>query len=161
MEWIWQPWPWYISGPLIGLVVPALLLLSGKNFGVSTSFQHIGSMCSPGATLPYLTGYDWRGNQWRLVFVLGIILGAFFGATLLSDTPIQFFPDHYYSWGGAIALLFGGLLVGFGARYAGGCTSGHGIMGLANLRWVSLAATISFFIGGLLMTHVILPLLPF
>lgn len=54
MEWILQPWPWYIAGPLIGLMVPALLLLSGKTFGVSTSFQNLGSMCAPKSNLPYL-----------------------------------------------------------------------------------------------------------
>jgi uncharacterized membrane protein YedE/YeeE len=161
MEWILQPWPWYISGPLIGLMVPALLLLSGKNFGVSTSFQHIGSMCSPRTNLPYLKGYNWRSNSWRLVFVAGIVIGAFIGAHLLSATPSQFLPSSYYSWSGVIALAVGGLLIGFGTRYADGCTSGHSIMGLSSLQWVSLVATVSFFAGGLLMTHVIRPILPF
>jgi len=160
MEWIFEPWPWYISGPLIGLMIPALLLLSGKNFGVSTSFQHIGSMCSPRTRLPYLKNYNWRRQIWRLVFVTGIVLGGFIGAHYLSATPLQFLPPEYYSWGGLIALAIGGLLVGFGTRYADGCTSGHSIMGMSNLHWVSLVATISFFIGGLTMTHLIFPLLP-
>lgn len=161
MEWILQPWPWYISGPLIGLLVPALLLLSGKNFGVSTSFQHIGAMCSPRTKLPYLKNYNWRKNSWRLVFVAGIILGAFIGATFLSATPTQFLPSKYYSWTGVIVLTIGGLLVGFGTRYANGCTSGHSIMGLSSLQWVSLVATLSFFVGGVIMAHVIQPPLQF
>lgn len=154
MDWLMQPWPWYISGPLIGLMVPTLLLLTGKTFGVSTSFQHLGAMCSPRSKLPYFSTYDWRNNNWRLAFVIGIGLGAFIAAHLLSAEPVQFLPDHYYSWTGALLLAIGGLLVGFGTRYAGGCTSGHTIMGLSNLSWVSLVASISFFIGGLAMVHI-------
>jgi len=139
-------------------MVPVLLLLSGKSFGVSTSFQHLGAMCSPHSRLPYLKNYNWRQNQWRLIFVLGIILGAVIATRLLSSSPVSFLPDHYYSWSGVFTLALGGLLVGFGTRYADGCTSGHSIMGLSSLQWVSLVATISFFIGGLLMTHVIRPI---
>lgn len=161
MDWLFQPWPWYVSGPLIGLMVPALLLLSGKSFGVSTSFQHLGAMCTPRSNLAYLKNYNWQSNGWRLFFVGGILLGAFIGSTWLSSNPVQFLPDHYYSLGGVLTLVVGGLLVGFGTRYAGGCTSGHSIMGLSNLSWISLVATISFFIGGLLMTHLITPFIPF
>ncbi len=153
MEWLLQPWPWYIAGPLIGLMVPLLLLLSGKPFGVSTSLQHVGAMCTPNVNLPYLKNYDWRGNQWRLTFVVGILLGAFIANNFLSATPVQFLPDNYYSLTGVFTLLVGGLMIGFGARYAGGCTSGHSIMGISNLKWPSLVATISFFIGGLIMVH--------
>ena len=156
MEWILQPWPWYVSGPLIGLMVPALLLLTGKTFGVSTSFQHIDAMCSPKTKLPYLKNYNWRQENWRLVLVVGIALGGFIGVNLLSAAPAQFLPDSYYSWGGVLQLIIGGLLVGFGVRYADGCTSGHTIMGLSNLQWSSLVASISFFAGGLLMVHVLL-----
>jgi len=155
MDWIMQPWPWYISGPLIGLMVPALLLLAGKNFGVSTSFQHIGAMCSPRSKLPYLKDYNWRSNSWRLVFVVGIALGAFIGAHWLSATPTAFLPGNYYSGSGLIKLAIGGLLVGFGTRYANGCTSGHTIMGISNLQISSLIASISFFVGGLFVVHVL------
>lgn len=155
MDWLFQPWPWYIAGPLIGLMVPALLLLANKSFGVSTSLQHIGAMCSPNTKLPYLKNYDWRNNSWRLVFVVGIVLGAFIGANFLSASPTAFLPAEYYSLEGVIKLAIGGMLVGFGARYAGGCTSGHTIMGLSNLKWPSLVASISFFVGGLLMVHVL------
>jgi uncharacterized membrane protein YedE/YeeE len=140
-------------------MVPALLLLSGKSFGVSTSFQHIGAMCSPRTRLPYLKSYSWRANSWRLVFVAGIIVGAFIGASLLSVSPTQFLPQEYYSWAGVVALTIGGLLVGFGTRYANGCTSGHTIMGLSNLKWVSLVASVSFFVGGLVMVHIIGPII--
>lgn len=159
MDWLFQPWPWYISGPLIGLIVPGLLLLSGKSFGVSTSFQHMGAICAPRSKLSYFNNYDWRNNNWRLIFVVGIIIGGFIGATLISSEPARFLPDHYYSLAGITLLAIGGFLVGFGTRYAGGCTSGHTIMGLSNLKWPSLIATVSFFVGGLLMTWVFGPLL--
>ncbi|MCB9099197.1 MAG: YeeE/YedE family protein [Anaerolineales bacterium] len=155
MEWILQPWPWYIAGPLIGLMVPALLLLSGKTFGVSTSFQHLGAICTPKSNLPYLKNFDRRDNNWQLVFVAGIVLGAFVGSHYLSINPVSFLPDNYYTLSGMVRLALGGLLVGFGVRYAGGCTSGHTIMGLSNLQWSSLVASISFFAGGLLLTHVL------
>jgi uncharacterized membrane protein YedE/YeeE len=154
MEWIWEPWPWYVSGPLIGLMVPVLLLLTGRSLGVSTSFQHLGAICAPRSKLPYLHNYDWRSNTWRLILVIGIMLGGFIGYYLLSATPPRFLPEAYYSWGGLITLAIGGILVGFGTRYAGGCTSGHTIMGLSNLQWASLVASISFFIGGLTMIHI-------
>jgi uncharacterized membrane protein YedE/YeeE len=88
------------------------------------------------------------------VLVVGVILGAFVGAQFLSAEPVSFLPETYYSWPGLMLLAVGGFLVGFGTRYASGCTSGHTIMGLSNLHWPSLVATISFFIGGLLMVHV-------
>lgn len=152
LEWILQPWPWYISGPLIGLTVPLLLLLSGKNFGISSSLRHIGSACAPNSKLPYLSSNDWRKNSWSLIFVLGIVLGGFIATQLLSTEPLPLLPDEYYSLSGAIRLIIGGVLVGFGVRYANGCTSGHTIMGLSLLNWPSLVATIAFFAGGLFTT---------
>ena len=120
-----QPWPWYVAGPLIGLTVPALLLVGNKALGISSALRHVCAACAP-AGIPFLT-YNWRAEIWNLVFVLGIALGGF--------------------------------LVGFGTRYAGGCTSGHAISGLSNLQWVSLVAVIGFFAGGLLMTWVIYPMM--
>jgi uncharacterized membrane protein YedE/YeeE len=151
MEWLYQPWPWYVSGPLIGLSVPALLLLAGKTLGVSSSFRHICSMASPNSALSYLRENPWRKELWNLIFVAGILLGGFVAVQFLGATG-GYLPDYYYTWGGALLLFGGGLLIGFGARYADGCTSGHAIMGLANLKWPSLVATVSFFAGGLLMT---------
>jgi uncharacterized membrane protein YedE/YeeE len=158
MEWILQPWPWYVTGPLIGLMVPALLIFSGKNFGISSSFRDIGAMCSPKTKLPYLK-YDWRKNLWRMALVVGVVIGGFVANHLLSTEPVEFLPDAYYSWRGILFLGVGGILVGFGTRYADGCTSGHSIMGLSSLQWPSLIATVSFFIGGLIMTWVVFPLL--
>lgn len=160
LDWLLQPWPWYVSGPLIGLTVPLLLLLTGKNFGVSSSLRHIGAACAPGLKLPYLSkDYNWREHIWSLLFVGGIVIGGFIGNFLLSSEPATFLPESYFSLKGALLLLGGGMLIGFGTRYADGCTSGHTIMGISALNWPSLVATIFFFIGGLFITWLILPFL--
>ena len=152
IDFLMNPWPWWFSGILIGLVVPALALFTGKDFGISTSLQQIGAMCTGGKGPAYLKEYDWRSGMWTFVFVVGIALGSFVATQFLSSAPVEFLPDSYHSAGGAIRLLIGGFLIGFGTRYAGGCTSGHAITGIANLNWPSLVATIFFFVGGLAVT---------
>ncbi|MBT3346058.1 MAG: YeeE/YedE family protein [Gemmatimonadetes bacterium] len=158
LETVTQPWPWYIGGALIGLTVPLLLLLLGKPFGVSSSFRHLCTVCLPTSRLAYLRNNDWRKESWSLYFIVGITIGAWVASHYLSAIPVVLLPDHYVGTSGALRLLIGGVLVGFGTRYADGCTSGHSIMGLSRLRWPSLVATISFFAGGLLMVHVLFPL---
>ncbi len=152
VDWIMQPWPWWISGILIGLTVPLLYFLTGKGFGISTSLQQVGAMCAPNSKLEYLSKHDRKSNLWTIVFALGIAIGAFIATRFLSSEQIAFLPDNFYSVGGAIKLLIGGFLIGFGTRYAGGCTSGHSITGISNLNWPSLVATIFFFVGGLAVT---------
>lgn len=154
MESIMQPWPWYVAGPLLGLSIPALLLLANKTLGVSSSFQHVCSIAAPNSKLDYLRNNNWRKEIWSLVFVVSLLVGGFLANYFLTATPVQFLPDHYYTLGGAALLFVGGLLIGFGARYAGGCTSGHSIVGIANLKWPSLVATAAFFVGGIAMTLV-------
>lgn len=183
MDWILKPWPWYIAGPLIGLMVPLLLWIGNKPFGVSRSFKHI---CA--ATVPFrikFFSYDWKAHAWNLLFVAGIFLGAFIAGNFLSDgSPVNIseetvrdlqalgissfeglVPADIFHWHnlltfeGLVFMVIGGFLVGFGTRYAGGCTSGHSITGLANLQVPSLLATISFFIGGIISTYILLPLL--
>ncbi len=88
MNWIFEPWPWYIGGPLIGLTVPLLLLLAGKTFGISSSFRHFCSLCSPKSNLPYLSEKNWVKEVWNLFFVAGILVGSYLGMALLSNTPI-------------------------------------------------------------------------
>lgn len=179
-----QPWPWYVAGPLIGLMVPTLLLVGNKALGISSSLRHMCAACVP-AGIPFLT-YNWRAESWNLFFVLGIAIGGFIGYRVLGHPdgvgispatvhdlkaqlhltdftgllPRELFAlDNLANWKGWVFLVLGGFLVGFGTRYAGGCTSGHAISGLSNLQWVSLVAVIGFFVGGLLMTWVIYPLL--
>ena len=152
---ILQPWPWWFSGILIGLTVPTLYLFAGKSFGISSSLQHIGSMCTPNTNIAYLRNNNWRQSSWNLIFIVGIIIGGFVANNLLSAAPVEFLPASFYTTTGMVRLLIGGVLVGFGTRYAGGCTSGHAITGLSNLNWPSLVATIFFFIGGLFVTWVL------
>lgn len=161
MNWIMEPWPWWASGILIGLTVPLLYILAGKAFGISTSLQQAGAMCAPNSKLEYLRNFDRKSNLWTLVFVLGIALGGLIATHSLSNDPPPLLPESFDQIGGGIKLLVGGFLIGFGTRYAGGCTSGHSITGIANLNWPSLVATIFFFVGGLAVTwglgHVIFP----
>jgi uncharacterized membrane protein YedE/YeeE len=156
MDSLLAPWPWYVAGPLIGLVVPLLLLLVGKSFGVSSSFRHLCSICLPGSKLDYLRSNDWRAESWNLLFAVGVIIGAGIAVFFLSSSPVELLPESYSNRRGALLLLVGGILVGFGTRYADGCTSGHSIMGMSSLNWPSLVATISFFAGGLFVVHIIL-----
>jgi uncharacterized membrane protein YedE/YeeE len=179
---ITQPWPWYLAGLLIGLTVPTLLILGNKVFGISSSLRHICAACLPGK-IPFFN-YNWRKESWNIFFVAGIFLGGILAGFILANPePIKiaadtqgalaelgvsdfqgFMPSDLFGIEGLISLkglfftLIGGFLVGFGTRYAGGCTSGHAIMGLSNLQWPSLVATICFMVGGFFSTWIILPL---
>lgn len=181
LEFIKEPWPWYVAGPLIGLFVPLLLVFGNKNFGISSSLRHICAMCVP-MDIKYFK-YDWKSEKWSLFYVFGITIGGFVASqfmmngnkvdisaatvqdlTVLGVTDFSsFLPGDIFSWTelmtwkGFVFMVFGGFLVGFGTRYANGCTSGHSITGLSNLQFGSLLATISFFVGGLIMTHFVLP----
>ena len=183
IEWIKQPWPWYVAGPLIGLIVPLLLLIGNKAFGISSSLRHICAACLP-ANIPFFK-YDWKKEIWNLFFVAGIVIGAVLVTQFFSNpNPIELnpklaadlqaqgirnfrgmVPTELFSWNalftlkGIIMIVIGGFLVGFGTRYAGGCTSGHAIMGLSNLQLPSLIATISFMVGGFIVANLIMPII--
>jgi uncharacterized membrane protein YedE/YeeE len=144
-----NPWPWWISGPLIGLTVGLLLLFGARNLGTSSSFRHLCALTLPKSRLPYLSQDHFKQYSWNLIFVAGIALGSFIAVHFLSVHPVQFLPPSYHSFPGALKLIGGGFLVGFGTRWARGCTSGHAIMGLSNLQMPSLYAVLSFFAGGL------------
>ena len=146
---ILQPWPWYVSGPLIGLTIPLMLLIGGKNLGISSSFRHLCAALLPRSGLAYLKAYDWRKESWNLLFAAGLVLGGFTATHFLTAHPAPLLPPEIHTLSGALRLLGGGFLIGFGTRYAAGCTSGHSIMGLSNLQKASLAATLAFFAGGL------------
>ncbi len=182
MESIFQPWPWYISGPLIALIM-FFLLFTGKTFGMSSNLRTMCSIGGAGKVADFFK-FDWKGQIWNLMVVLGAILGGYFASHYLTDdttvdlneqtiTALEtagfenpgstYVPDEIYgleavtSVKGLLILIIGGLLIGFGSRYAGGCTSGHAISGLSNLQVPSLIAVIGFFIGGIIMTYLILP----
>ncbi|WP_420237157.1 YeeE/YedE family protein [Telmatobacter bradus] len=175
-------WPWYVAGPLIGLFVPALLLVGNKVFGVSASLSHICAAVVPGK-IEYFR-YDWRRvGSWNLVFLAGVVVGGFlaahFGAHDVELSPAArntiaqlgihdlsgFAPQEIFNWHalltvrGFVPIVVGGFLVGLGTAYAAGCTSGHAISGLANLQPASLIAVIGFFAGGLAGSWLLLPLL--
>ncbi len=181
LEIIRQPWPWYVAGTLIGLTVPALLLIGNKHFGVSSSLRHICAACVPG-NISFFK-YDWKKETWNLFFVAGILLGGIVATQFLSNPdpivvaakttkdlqalnidvdhelmPASIFSvENLFTLKGLIFFVIGGFLVGFGTRYAGGCTSGHAIMGLSTLQWPSLVATCCFMVGGFAMVHVVFP----
>lgn len=182
------PWPWYVAGPIIGLVVPLLLLLGGQAFGISSSLQHLcAALPAPERWKPEYLRYEWRRvGGWNLSLVLGVLLGGFLSGALIgapdtgqsiSEATRQdlsalglaefsgLLPAEIFSWqgllspAGLILIVGGGFLVGFGARYASGCTSGHAISGIANLQLASLVAVVGFFAGGLIATFALLPMI--
>lgn len=143
-----DPLPWYIAGPLLGLSVPAMLLLTGKEPGVSSSFRHFCAAL-PGSNKPAYLRYDvWKDGLWQVLFVVGILLGGTFIQTLGGGAGVPLFLPENLTAAGLALLFIGGVLVGFGTRWADGCTSGHTISGLANLSWPSLIASLCFFVGG-------------
>jgi hypothetical protein len=157
-----KPWPWYVAGPIIGLFVPALLLVGNRQFGVSSNLRHLCAAVAPGS-VDYFR-YDWRrSGLWNLAFLLGILAGGYVAAGFLG--PLSLVPLDVFNWStlltarGFVIMVAGGFLVGFGTAYAGGCTSGHGVLGLASFQLPSLLAVVGFFAGGALCTYVILPLL--
>ncbi len=151
MQEIFGTWNWYIAGPLIGLFVPALLIVANKMLGISTVLLHFCSLALPKDKQSFLN-YNWDEHVWKFYFVIGIIIGGYVAAHFLSSSPVHFLPEQYHTAKGIAKLFAGGILVGFGTRYANGCTSGHSIFGLSLLQSSSLKATLAFFAGGLLYT---------
>lgn len=183
MDFILEPWPWYVSGPLIALTM-FILLFAGKQFGMSSNLRSICSIGGGGKFADFFR-FDWKAERWNLIVLAGAVIGGFIGSQFLSSNTVDindavalkletygiadadesYLPEKLFS-NEALSdpktlflLVLGGILVGFGARYAGGCTSGHAISGLSNLQLSSLIAVIGFFIGGLVMVHFIFPIL--
>ncbi|MEP1032462.1 YeeE/YedE thiosulfate transporter family protein [Ekhidna sp.] len=181
MEFLSQPWPWYVAGPLIAFIMFSLLL-SGKRFGLSSNLRSMCAIMGAGKHCEFFD-FNWKAQNWNLVFALGLIIGGAIASQWMSAGSVnlsketveeltgmgitnpgkQLIPEELFSWNnlltikGLIFVVLGGFLVGFGARYAGGCTSGHGISGLSDLQIPSLIAVIGFFLGGLTITYLLLP----
>jgi len=179
--WLTTEWPWYVAGPLIGLFVPALLITGNKVFGISSNLRHLCAAIVPGKVEYF--HYDWKKTGlWNLVFLAGVLIGGFlaFHSGAAHDVAVSaatrnsllglgihdfhgVAPRELFTWRTLLTLrgflsgVVGGFLVGFGTAYAGGCTSGHAISGLANFELPSLIAVIGFFAGGLAATYFILP----
>jgi uncharacterized protein len=177
------PWPWYISGPAIAGIM-AILIFSGKEFGFSANLSNICSMIGLGKQLSYFN-FDWKKQRWNLWFLAGSVMGGYIAVHFLqSPEPLALSaatvhdlqkmnipfdgnlePGSIFNWKylwtarGLLIFLGGGFLIGFGTRYAGGCTSGHAISGLSNLQFPSLIAVIGFFTGGLITTHLLFPII--
>ena len=181
---ILNPWPWYVSGPLLGLVM-ALLVYFGKTFGMSSNLRTMCTILGADKFSNFFK-FDWKEQSWNLIVVVGAVVGGYIAVNFLSNEAVTdlnpktiselndlgfkiagstLVPNEFYayeaisSFKGILILIIGGLLVGFGTRYAGGCTSGHAITGLSSLQKPSLIAVIGFFIGGLIMTNLLLPIL--
>ena len=184
MDAILEPWPWYVSGPLIAATM-FLLLYFGKEFGMSANLRTMCSMAGAGKKVKFFD-FNWKAQRWNLTVVVGAIIGGFIAVHFLSNpieidlNPTTVASLEDFGWDhigkslvpaeiygaealsgikGIAILLIGGFLVGFGTRYAGGCTSGHAISGISNLQIPSVVAVIGFFIGGLIMTHFLIPLI--
>lgn len=184
MDLINASWPWYVSGLAIALIM-LLLQLSGKRFGMSSNFRTLCTLCGADKKADFFR-FDWKSQRWNLIVVLGAIIGGFLASQFMSNKAVvaiasdtiehlhelgfksagqAYMPSELFGLDAlsdpkiVLVLLFGGFLVGFGARYAGGCTSGHAISGLSNLQRPSLLAVIGFFIGGLVMVHLIYPII--
>lgn len=184
MDAITQTWPWYVSGFIIGMVM-LLLNYFGKVFGMSSNIRTLCTIAGAGKFSEFFR-FDWKSQIWNLVVLAGAMLGGFVAVHYMSDptnvdinpktieqlatlnidapngklAPEALFGNEVFSSPKMLAiLLIGGILIGFGSRYAGGCTSGHAISGLSNLQLPSLKAVIGFFVGGLIMAHLLLPLI--
>ena len=178
-----RPWPWYVAGVVMGLTVPALLLLGNRSLGVSSNLRHVCAAVLPGRN--EFLRYDWRKQGgWNLLFALGIVIGGFLGGYLLRNPePMEisertvrdfaalgihdlrgYLPGEVFRWSalgtlrGLVMMVLGGFLIGFGTRYAGGCTSGHGILGISSLQKASVIATIAIFAGVIFSSLVLVPL---
>jgi len=184
MDWIYEPWPWYVAGPLIALTM-FILLFAGKQFGMSSNLRTMCSIGGAGKAADFFK-FNWKKERWNLMVVVGAIIGGFLASNYMSNNTVKINPkvaqqlsqDYGINSAGEAylppeifgseqlgdpfilaVLILGGSLVGFGARYAGGCTSGHAISGLSNLQLPSLIAVIGFFIGGLVMVNLLYPLI--
>lgn len=184
IEFLAQPWPWWVAGPLIACIMAALWW-TGQSFGVSGTLRTLCSMGGAGRLADFFK-YDWRADRWNLFFILGAMIGGAVAGylipfpeaislapdtlTTLQDLRVstdtrQLAPANLFdlkflaTLPGLLMLIGGGLCIGFGTRYAGGCTSGHAITGLSHLQWPSLIAVIGFFTGGLISAHWLLPFL--
>ena len=181
MNWIFEPWPWYIGGPIIAFVMIALIYL-GKSFGFSSNFRTLCAAIGAGKSCSFFD-FNWKSQQWNLLFLVGTIIGGYLAANFLSNNQIPEISAHTIAYlkslgfesvgqsyspteifetlnfRNILILISGGLLIGFGTRYAGGCTSGHASSGLSALQLPSLIAVFGFFIGGLIMVHLLFPII--
>ena len=175
------PWPWYVSGPIIGLMVPLLIYVGSRSFGISQNLEHLCALTQPRMINVRFFKYDWRTSTWSLVFAVGVLIGgtlaglvfsnpepvalsnnavALFAQWGLSHSSVLNPPEIFnFSLYNIVIIVISGIMIGFGTRYASGCTSGHAITGLSTFQMQSVYAVIGIFAGGMLASHVIVPVL--
>jgi uncharacterized membrane protein YedE/YeeE len=179
IHWLQSPWPWYVAGPIIGLMVPLMIWIGNRSFGISSNLRHLCAISQPKSIGVDFFKYNWREQNWSLVFALGAVLGGFLGGVVFANPdPVRlsvgfltklaywnipigegFLPPVLFGfyWQSIVIMFLGGVLVGFGTRYASGCTSGHAITGLSTMQLQSLLAVMGIFAGGLIAAHFITP----
>lgn len=179
IHWLQSPWPWYVAGPIIGLMVPLMIWIGNRSFGISSNLRHLCAISQPKSIGVDFFKYNWREQNWSLVFAVGAMLGGFLGGVVFANPePISlsvefltqlaiwnipigegFLPPVLFGfyWQSIVIMFLGGVLVGFGTRYASGCTSGHAITGLSTMQAQSLLAVLGIFAGGLIAAHFITP----
>ena len=184
MDFLFHTWHWSITGFLIASIMLTLNYF-GKVFGMSSNLRTLCTMAGADKFADFFK-FDTKTHYWNLMVILGAMIGGFVAVHFMSDPSnvsinpktieqlavlgidapngklapdVLFGNSIFESPKSILILIIGGVLIGFGTRYAGGCTSGHAISGLSNLQLPSLKAVIGFFIGGLLMAHLILPLI--
>ena len=159
---VWSGW---VGGLAVGVYSLFQFVMSGKQLGVSTGF---GNLCSYISKLPFFHQGDYaQPNNWRLWFIIGLPLGGLLAAlTSPGEMTWSFSLGTMYDkvlpqalWAKSLMLLIGGVMIGYGARLAGGCTSGHAIAGLSLLNWPSLVAAAGFFVGGIIAVQLLFRIL--
>jgi len=162
-----------------------LLLMMGKRFGMSSNLRTLCTICGAAKRANFFD-INWKDYRWNLVVAFGVLIGGFIAnhyltpenTVVLEEGVVEslrekgfesvntaYLPTELFGLENMsdpktlLVLIIAGLLIGFGSRYAGGCTSGHAISGLSALQLPSLLAVVGFFIGGLVMVHLIFPLI--
>ncbi len=165
-----ERWSPYVVGVGIGILSWITFLISNKPIGCSTAFARTSGMIEKlfrGDKVnekPYYKKFA-PEIDWEWMLVLGVLIGAFISATLSGTFELKWVPAMWAeAFGDAPALrwvvaLVGGVILGIGARWAGGCTSGHGISGMLQLAASSWVAAICFFIGGIATAMLIMRVL--
>jgi uncharacterized membrane protein YedE/YeeE len=140
-------WPYIIGGLVIGLGVSFVYIMTGIHSTQSSLFSTTMSYFSK---IPYFQRKTYLDSrEWRLYFAAGVILGAVIYT--LTVSPDGWWTTSVQLW----RLVIGGVLVGFGTRLSSGCTSGHGISGIASLSTTSLFAVITFILFGIISAHIV------
>lgn len=161
MEWLrLEHWSPYVCGAGIGVLSWLTFLLSDKALGTSTTYAKAAGMIERlfrGDRVLQREFFQKIGLDidWQWLLVLGILIGAFISSMASGAASVDWVPEPWLTAFGAavtpriVIAFIGGVLLGLGARWAGGCTSGHGISGTMQMSLASWVAAVCFFVGGI------------